>query len=167
MAGNAPGNSTDEHRFADRGANIRRDRNARKRDIEHLAIYDIAVSAREADIALCWGAIVPAQCRFIDGAATHIELEQFGEAFALVCGAIELDTKAVLFRASDAAFKPAKAIDVNDDERAGRRNDVAKDTCPTWRQIHDLAGGLAVFARLKLAAGEIDSLALIASTLCQ
>src|SRR5258708_15970298 len=144
MTGNAPGDSTDGHQFADRGANIRSDRNARKRDIEHLAMYDIAVSAREADIALCWGAIVPAQCRFIDGAgaATHIELEQFGEAFALVRGAIELNTKAVLFRASDAAFKAPKAVDVNDDERAGRRNHVPQPTRSTSRQLHDLSAVL-------------------------
>ena len=74
-----------------------------------------------------------AQGRFIEGAATHIELEQFGKAFALVRGAIELNTKAVLFRAGDATFNAAKAIDLNDDERAVLWNDLAKDARSTWR----------------------------------
>ena len=133
MTGDAPGQSTDEHQFADRRAHFRSDRNARERDIEHLAIHDIAVGAREADIAACRAAMVTAQRRFIEGAAALVEFEQFGEPFALVRGAVELNTEAVLFRASDAALEAAKPVDVNDDERAGRRNDVAKDTRSTRR----------------------------------
>ncbi len=69
---------------------------------------------------------MPAQCRLIEWAAAHVDLEHFGEAFAFMRGAIELNAKAVLFRAGDTALKAAKAIDVNHDERAGRRNDLAQ-----------------------------------------
>src|SRR5665213_718239 len=162
MTGDTAWHLADEHKFADGRAALRDQRNARERKIEYFAIHNIAAGACEAGHALVRRALVAAQRRFVEHAAIHVERKLLGNAFTLVLRAMELNSKAALLQARDITFEAAKAVDVNDDLGARRRNDIAKDARATGRQIGDLAISLTVFRGFKLTAGQLHALAFIA-----
>ena len=132
MAGDTAWHFADEHKLANFRPSFGDKKNTRKRVIENFALHDFAVGTGEINNAICLGAIMMAKLCFFERDSIDVTHELLRDAFALVCGAIELNAEGAFFRARDIAFKTAKAVNVHNDMSASRRHDFGQYARATW-----------------------------------